>query len=608
MKKVILFFATLLAFGQSAFAYSFSAIAPTGQTLYYNITGGQAILTYPGSSWTQPYYGFTKPSGDLEIPASVTYSGNTYEVTSIGSCALSGCIGITSVTIPNTIITIQESAFFRCDSLKSVTIPNSVTSIGGSAFSSCYGLDTVTIGHGVTIIGHAAFLGCSSLDTLTIGCSVSTIEMNAFKDCSSLDAITLYAEVPPTLEYDPHYSGGVFYNVPHDIPVYVPCVSLAAYQGWNAFSNIQCDSNIQAHFIWAESASPTRGVVSGSGYYSNGATATLTATPNTGYHFVQWQDGNTQNPRTVTVTGYAFYMATFASDVAGTATATAAISEITDTSAMFEIVMGQHTWYYYFFYGPQSEFTQNGLTTDEAIISYVNQHYSSSDREYFDNSGYFINDLSPNTTYKLVVVPYNDNGEVGTVCWEQFTTLGTTDTATVTATISEIESTSAHADIVMGQHTSYFYYFYGPQSAITQNGLTTDEAIINYVNQNYGASERNYNNVSGYMNGLTPNTAYLLVVVPYNSNDEVGTITKTQFTTPNTNGIEDANEKAYTVSSQDGYLSVGGAEGRMVSVYSIDGRCIFSSRATETTVIDVPTAGVYLVKVDDTPARRVVVR
>ncbi len=57
------------------------------------------------------------------------------------------------------------------------------------------------------------------------------------------------------------------------------------------------------------------GTVTGGGTYNSGATATLTATPASGYHFVEWQDGNTQNPRTITVTGNAAYMATFAEDV-----------------------------------------------------------------------------------------------------------------------------------------------------------------------------------------------------------------------------------------------------------------------------------------------------
>ena len=350
-----------------------------------------------------------------------------------------------------------------------------------------------------------------------------------------------------------------------------------------------------------------RGSVSGTATVDYLGTITLTANANAGYHFARWNDNNTQNPRTITVTSNATYTAYFESNVpVNTATVTATISEITSTSAYAEIVMGQQTSYFYLIYAPQSVFTQNGLTTDEAIISYINQHYGSSDRNYSNVSGY-MNDLTTNTTYQLVVVPYNSNGEVDIVCWEQFTTLNETDPATVTATISEVTATSAYAEIVMGQQTSYFYLIYAPQSVFTQNGLTTDESIISYVNQNYGSSDRNYNNVSGYMNDLTPNTTYMLVVVPYNSNDEVGTITRKQFTTLNNNGIEDVGEEEYAISSQGGRLTVSGAEGNMVNVYSLDGRCIYSASAKGTTVIDIPASGTYLVKIGHHTARKVVV-
>lgn len=59
---------------------------------------------------------------------------------------------------------------------------------------------------------------------------------------------------------------------------------------------------------------PTMGSVTGGGVFTMGATTTLTATANSGYHFVQWQDGNTSNPRTITVTANAEYTAYFAED------------------------------------------------------------------------------------------------------------------------------------------------------------------------------------------------------------------------------------------------------------------------------------------------------
>ena len=87
------------------------------------------------------------------------------------------------------------------------------------------------------------------------------------------------------------------------------------------FSNYTTDATIRYRFaeddspatfvITANSNNPAWGTVTGGGTYEDGETATLTATPAQGYCFVQWNDGNTSNPRTVTVTGNATYTATF---------------------------------------------------------------------------------------------------------------------------------------------------------------------------------------------------------------------------------------------------------------------------------------------------------
>ena len=76
-------------------------------------------------------------SGEVVIPESVEHEGTAYSVTSIGSSAFKYCIGLTSVTIPNSVTSIGASAFYDCPRLTSVTIPNSVTSIGPSAFYNC---------------------------------------------------------------------------------------------------------------------------------------------------------------------------------------------------------------------------------------------------------------------------------------------------------------------------------------------------------------------------------------------------------------------------------------------------------------------------------------
>ncbi len=84
-------------------------------------------------------------------------------VTSIGGWAFRGCSGLTSVTIPNSVTSIGNRAFYECSGLTSVTIPNSVTNIDDYAFCNCSGLTSVMIPNGVTSIGYYAFYGCSSL-------------------------------------------------------------------------------------------------------------------------------------------------------------------------------------------------------------------------------------------------------------------------------------------------------------------------------------------------------------------------------------------------------------------------------------------------------------
>ncbi len=81
-----------------------------------------------------------KNLGDIVIPSSITYNGNTYNVTRI-----------------------TDGAFFRCTSLTSITIPEGVTSIGTSAFEDCTSLTSVTIPESVNSIGERAFRRCSSL-------------------------------------------------------------------------------------------------------------------------------------------------------------------------------------------------------------------------------------------------------------------------------------------------------------------------------------------------------------------------------------------------------------------------------------------------------------
>lgn len=71
-----------------------------------------------------------------------------------------------NITLPDSITSIGEMAFFHCSSLKSITIPDGVTSIGDNTFMWCSSLKSITIPSKITEIGYSAFDGCKLLDTV----------------------------------------------------------------------------------------------------------------------------------------------------------------------------------------------------------------------------------------------------------------------------------------------------------------------------------------------------------------------------------------------------------------------------------------------------------
>ena len=101
----------------------------------------------------------------------------------LGYLAFEGCSSLTSLTIPSSVTSIDNSVFSGCSGLTSLTIPSSVTRIGQSAFEGCSGLTSLTISSSVTEICDYVFKGCSGLTSLTIPSSVTSISSGAFLFC-----------------------------------------------------------------------------------------------------------------------------------------------------------------------------------------------------------------------------------------------------------------------------------------------------------------------------------------------------------------------------------------------------------------------------------------
>ena len=258
--------------------------------------------------------------------------------------AFAGCTGLTSVTILDGVTGIEGGAFASCDGLTSIVvgsgntiydsrdncnaiiatrnntliqgcnttvIPNSVTSIGDYAFYGCDDLTSITIPNSVTSIGGYAFYGCTGLTSITIGNSVTSIGGRAFSGCTGLISITSHAITPP--ECDDNYpDDNVFAYVPNTIPVRVPCGAKDAYQSTWRWSDFENYIEIPNHSLAVTTQNEDMGSVVITQEPSCFDNSVFKAVANEGYRFVQWNDGNTDNPRTVFVTQDTAFVAEFA--------------------------------------------------------------------------------------------------------------------------------------------------------------------------------------------------------------------------------------------------------------------------------------------------------
>ena len=126
-------------------------------------------------------------TGELNIPESVNYEGTEYTVTAIGNSAFLYYFYLTSLSLPNSLITIEDGAFAYCSGFTGdLIIPNSVVTIGPSAFFTCYSFNgNLVIGSSVTTIGDYAFNSCDGLHgVLNIPSSVESIGSIAFRYCN----------------------------------------------------------------------------------------------------------------------------------------------------------------------------------------------------------------------------------------------------------------------------------------------------------------------------------------------------------------------------------------------------------------------------------------
>ena len=112
-------------------------------------------------------------------------------VTSIGFCAFSGSASLTSVTIADSVKSIDDFAFENCYSLKSIRLGKGLTHIGFEAFRNCTSLTEIALPNSLITLGDGAFYNCEKLQSITLSGSLTKIGDRAFQNCDRLKSISI---------------------------------------------------------------------------------------------------------------------------------------------------------------------------------------------------------------------------------------------------------------------------------------------------------------------------------------------------------------------------------------------------------------------------------
>ena len=260
-------------------------LSNTGDFIFKNIAvqfGNTTTLTFVSTLIDNIYYRLFNGTAivvdynnnvELTIPEKVIYEGIEYQVT-----------------------TINSKAFENCSNLTSITIPNSVTSIGSEAFKNCSNLKSITIGSSVTNIGKNIFEGCTHLKNIICQSIVPPEVANGGFASTYLQNVIIYSSA--TLSY-PDESGRIYRKMEPWCNFDTAETSTSGEHVVDTLYIANAEATIK---LTATTANAKMGIAYGSGIFAKGSQTEIVAIEKYGYHFTQWSDGNTDNPRFVKVT------------------------------------------------------------------------------------------------------------------------------------------------------------------------------------------------------------------------------------------------------------------------------------------------------------------
>ena len=228
--------------------------------------------------------------------------GGTRSTTAFG-----GCRSLSRVDFGSSVTRIPDYAFVGMESLNfEWNLPEALEYVGDYAFAYCNNIQgMLRLPAGVKSVGSYAFAQCHAITGLELSLQLEQVGARAFYQCINLREVDVKTLTPPAIGNEAF--GGVKSSVVYN----VPCISIERYKEapfWKKQRNMRTTYPCRLDVV-ARVSDPLSGTVTGGGSYLVGETATLLVICNAGYGFRGWNDGNTDNPRTVTVEDTATYIA-----------------------------------------------------------------------------------------------------------------------------------------------------------------------------------------------------------------------------------------------------------------------------------------------------------
>ena len=584
MKRMLLIAALSVATMFNANAYDFSAVTPSGHTLYYNIVNGHAEVVRPyASTGTNSYV-----SGALIIPASVVYNGVSYPVTKLSSLRSDGdgafqdC-NMTSVVIPSSITEIGFAAFHQCDSLTSIIVPATVSTIGESAFSYCDNLRSIYFrAQNPPLIDWSTFSNTPSDKVFYVPNQYYqnyTSAWNYYVMYLSWDIVS-YDPLQFDITINPNNStmGAGIYSALGDSIVEITAVANYGYHfdHWSYGSSANPDTlyltedvTVTAYFainqysVTGTTNDSVYGTVTGGATVNYLDTVMLTAVPNTGYHFVRWSDYTIDNPKTVVAT----------SDI--TKTAYFAPNEYTINISV-------------------DSFTHGTCTGDGTY-----QYATVATLEAVPYSGYQFSHWIDGATYNPYTFAVTDDVQLTAYFYADGTpyqdTIVVYDTLLVIMPVHDTTVVHVFDTTYIDVHDTTFIPIH-------------DTTYVNvhdttYIGVPYTVHDTLFVNIHDTVR--ITDTLWLTQTDTLWLHDTITIHDTVHITQEGIDGVDALNAKVYT---SQGQIVVEGADGKAVALFDINGRMLATKQDYGTVIrFDAPASGTFMIKIGNHAARKVVV-